>query len=442
MKKGFSYTIGIMILLAAAGGTWFFLTLGERDIPTAAIDGDATMIGKQKVLKVVFADEGQGLRHTEILVTQDNRPRVLSSVDHQEAGVKRKEISVALDASTLKLSDGPATLTLVAVDHSLWKNRTVVTKEVRIDLMSPQISQFNPRNHINPGGACVVTYGLSEAVARTGVQVGDLFYPGYPLTVAGKPVYVAYFAVPIEAGPGNPQIRILAEDPAGNQTLSAIPALIKKKIFRSDTMNLSDAFLEKIRAEFQADIPALRGKTPIETFTHINTQLRVDNNRMLQSIGKKTEPRQLWNDVFLRMKNAAPMGLFGDRRTYLHQGKPVGGSVHLGVDLASLARSPVEAANSGTVVFTGPLGIYGNTVVVDHGLGLSTLYSHLSAIQVRPEQRVARGEVMGTSGFTGLAGGDHLHFGVAIHGQFVDPREWWDPHWIADNVTLKMAAAQ
>lgn len=442
MKKGFGYAIGIVLLLAAAGGAWFFLTLGERGIPTAVAGGDAAMIGKQKVLKAVFADEGQGLRHTEILITQDNRPRVLSSIDYPEPGVKRKEISVAVDASALKLSDGPATLTLAAVDYSLWKNRTVVTMDVRIDFMPPQISQFNPQNHINPAGACVVTYGLSEAAVRTGVQVGDLFYPGYPLTAAGRPVYVAYFALPMEAGPGNPQIRILAEDPAGNQTLSAIPALIKKRKFRSDTMNLSDAFLEKKMPEFQADIPALRGKTPLETFTHINTRLRDDNCQMLQSICRKTEPRQLWNDTFLRMKNAAPMALFGDRRTYRYQGKAVGESLHTGVDLASLAHSPVEAANSGIVRFAGPMGIYGNSVVIDHGLGLSTLYSHLSAIQVRPEQAVARGEVIGTSGMTGLAGGDHLHFGVAIHGQFVDPREWWDPHWIADNVTLKMAAAQ
>lgn len=441
MKRRFWYFVLIVILLAAGGGVWFFLTMGERTPPAAVADGDADMIGKQKLLKVTFSDEGQGLRHTEIVITQDNRPRVLSSIDYPEAGVKRKEVSVAVDASALKLNDGPAVLTLIAVDHSLWKNRTVITRPVQIDFLPPQIAQLNPTNHINQGGACIVTYHLSEAVLRTGVQVGDLFYPGYPVTLSGKPGYVAYFALPLDATPGAPQIRITAQDRAGNETVSAIPALIKKRKFRADTMVLSDAFLEKKMPEFQTDIPVLRGKTPIDTFTYVNGPLREDNFKTIQSLCRKSEPRQLWQDTFLRMKNAAPMALFGDQRTYLYNAKSVGKSLHTGVDLASLAHSPIEAANNGIVRFTGPLGIYGNTVIIDHGLGLATLYSHMSSIQVRPDQEVKRGEVIGASGMTGLAGGDHLHYGMAVNGQFVDPREWWDPHWIADNVTVKMNVA-
>ena len=154
---------------------------GESGNPSALADGDTSMIGKQKILKVTFSDEGQGLRHTEIVITQDNRPRVLSTIDYPEAGVRRKEISVAVDASVLKLNDGPASLILTAVDYSLWKNRTVITLPVQIDFMPPQIFQLNPTHHINQGGVCVVTYRLSEAVSQTGVQVGDLFYPGHPI---------------------------------------------------------------------------------------------------------------------------------------------------------------------------------------------------------------------------------------------------------------------
>ncbi len=105
----------------------------------------------------------------------------------------------------------------------------------------------------------------------------------------------------------------------------------------------------------------------------------------------KSEPRPLWQDTFLRMKNAAPMALFGDHRTYLYGGKPVGESLHIGVDLASLVHAPIEAANNGIVRFTGMLGIYGNTVIIDHGMGLSTLYAHMSGIQVKPDQNVKRG---------------------------------------------------
>jgi len=132
------------------------------------------------------------------------------------------------------------------------------------------------------------------------------------------------------------------------------------------------------------------------------------------------------------------MASFAQERTYLFEGMAVSKSTHLGVDLASTERAPIESANNGVVVYTGYLGIYGNTVIVDHGLGLSSLYAHLSDITVKIGQNVARGETLGNSGSTGLAGGDHLHFSILVGGEFVNPTEWWDAHWIRDNVTGKL----
>jgi murein DD-endopeptidase MepM/ murein hydrolase activator NlpD len=436
MQKGFWYIVACLVLLLAGG--WFFFTVGERDKPAVELGADAAFIGRQKALTVTFSDSGRGLRHTEVVITQDNKPRVLSAIDYPETGVRSKAVSIAIDAATLKLNDGPAILTLTAVDYSLWKNRTTVLRPVTIDFLPPQILQLNTQNHINPGGTCVVAYHLSEAALLTGIQVGDLFYPAYPVTLSGKPGYAAYFALPLEASSGVPPIRILARDQAGNETASGVPALIQKRKFRSDTMLLTEGFLGQKMPEFQALLPELRGKSAIDTFLYVNTLLRADNLKTIQSACQKSEPRPLWQDTFLRMKNAAPMALFGDRRTYLFDGKPAGESLHIGVDLASLVHAPIEAANNGIVRFTGMLGIYGNTVIIDHGMGLSTLYAHMSGIQVKPDQTVKRGAVIGLSGTTGLAGGDHLHFGVAIHGRFVDPKEWWDPHWIADNVTKKL----
>src|SRR5262249_21136466 len=113
---------------------------------------------------------------------------------------------------------------------------------------------------------------------------------------------------------------------------------------------------------------------------------------------------------------------------------------HLGFDLASLRGSTVPAGNTGRVVFAGPLGIYGNTVILDHGLGLFSLYGHLSGITVAPDARVAPGGPIRNTGDTGLAGGDHLHFSIMIHGVHVDPVEWWDAHWIHDHVEARLAA--
>ena len=253
--------------------------------------------------------------------------------------------------------------------------------------------------------------------------------------IDNKPSYITYFALPMNANKTATRIMVFARDEAGNETNMTIPCVIKEKKFRSDKMNLSENFLQQKMPEFQAMVPSLHGKTPLEVFTYVNSQMRNDSLLTIQKICQKSSSKELWEGTFLRMKDAAPMALFGDKRSYVYNGKIVGESIHTGVDLASNARSAIEAANKGIVVFTGALGIYGNAVIIDHGLGLFTLYGHLSSIDTTVGINVAKGEKIGISGMSGLAGGDHLHFSIIVGGQFVDPKEWWDPHWIKDNIT-------
>jgi murein DD-endopeptidase MepM/ murein hydrolase activator NlpD len=439
MKKG-GWILGTVLLLVFSGALgWFLTTIGETASPLIAIEGDPAVVGRQKPITAVFSDSGRGLRHTEVAIHQGNQTHTLSAIDYPQSGTREKRVTLSLDNPALKLQDGPAKLIFTALDHSLWKNRVIVTRPIQIDLLPPQIFQLNANHYLSAGGAGVLTYRLSEPAAVTGVQVGDHLFPAYRANLSGREGYVAYFALPIDAVPGTPAIRILARDLADNETIQDVRASVKRRPFRSDRMSISDTFLARKMPEFQAAIPALRGKTPLDTFLYVNGQLREENRQAIASIASKTEPRQLWDGPFLRMKNAAPMALFGDHRTYYHGGKSIGESIHNGVDLASLAQAPIEAANSGIVSFAGDMGIYGNTVIIDHGLGLATLYAHLSTLQVKAGHSVSKGEVIGASGLTGLAGGDHLHFSVAIHGHFVEPREWWDPQWIVHNVTLKLA---
>ena len=156
MHKRFGYVIAVFVLILAGAGTWFFLTVGERKSPVVAVPANVDVIGHGKVLVVTFSDSGRGLGRTEIVITQDNQPHTVSAVDDPESGVLSREVSATVDAAALKLHDGPASLTLSAVDRSLWKNRVVKTLPVTIDLLPPQIFQINNQNHINPGGSCVV----------------------------------------------------------------------------------------------------------------------------------------------------------------------------------------------------------------------------------------------------------------------------------------------
>jgi murein DD-endopeptidase MepM/ murein hydrolase activator NlpD len=98
----------------------------------------------------------------------------------------------------------------------------------------------------------------------------------------------------------------------------------------------------------------------------------------------------------------------------------------------------VGASNAGRVVFADELGIYGNCVLIDHGLGVSSLYGHLSRIDVAPGDVVQRGQTIGLTGQTGLAGGDHLHFAILVGDTYVDPIEWWDPKWIRDHIDARL----
>jgi murein DD-endopeptidase MepM/ murein hydrolase activator NlpD len=156
-------------------------------------------------------------------------------------------------------------------------------------------------------------------------------------------------------------------------------------------------------------------------------------------MAKESAPEMYWRGiVFHPFTNNAVESAFADQRTYVYNGKDVDQQTHLGFDLASFTGVPIVAANRGKVVYADELGIYGNCVIVDHGMGVQSLYGHLSSISVKAGEMVEKEKELGKSGMTGLAGGDHLHFTMLVNGQMVNPVEWWDAHWIQDRILRKL----
>jgi murein DD-endopeptidase MepM/ murein hydrolase activator NlpD len=94
------------------------------------------------------------------------------------------------------------------------------------------------------------------------------------------------------------------------------------------------------------------------------------------------------------------------------------------------------------VLHAGWLGIYGNCVIVDHGMGLQSLYAHLSSIDVRAGDSVSKDQQLGRSGSTGLAGGDHLHFTMLLNGRAITPVDWWSGQWVEDRIVRKLRQAE
>jgi murein DD-endopeptidase MepM/ murein hydrolase activator NlpD len=179
----------------------------------------------------------------------------------------------------------------------------------------------------------------------------------------------------------------------------------------------------------------------VEGFLTINRDQRRQAEEEKRRVATRTAAKPLWEGAFLQPRNTKVFSNFAETRTYVYQGREIDTQVHYGFDLASTKQAAVPAANKGVVAFAAPLTIYGNTVIVDHGLGLMTLYGHLSSIGVKVGDAVDKGQEVGRSGSTGLAIGDHLHYEVLVHGVSVTPVEWWDAKWIRDRVTGPLKAA-
>jgi murein DD-endopeptidase MepM/ murein hydrolase activator NlpD len=425
------------LLLAGLAG-WGAFVFFEMEKPALSVKEEIYYLGPEKKIVFTAIDQRSGIRDVQVTLTQDGVTHTLLSQPYPQKGVKEETLQLEAPLKGITLREGEAVLSIVLTDHSLLKNTTRTNFHVQIDRTPPHVILLNAANNVTPGGAGVTVYGASEELAASGVYVEQDFFTGFPVTLSGKSCYLSAFALPLDADLKKVRMTVMAEDRAGNRTYAGLPALIRKKKFRSDKVQISQKFLEQKMPEF-AQRYHQQQKTPLEVFLYVNRQLREENTKQIIAICKNSTGKKLWEGPFLRMKNAAPMASFGDDRTYLYDGKAVAKSTHLGVDLASTERAPIEAANSGVVLFTGYLGIYGNTVIIDHGLGLTSLYGHLSEISVREGQEVKKGDPLGLSGSTGFAGGDHLHFSILVGGRFVNPIEWWDSHWLKDNVESKMA---
>ena len=301
---------------------------------------------------------------------------------------------------------------------------------------------------INHGGAEFVVYRATPADVESGVRVGDLTYPGFPAAGVGikadAATKVAFFALLHEQDLNTP-ISLYARDPAGNEATTGLDRRAFAKPFRRSRISIDDRFLQRVVPAIAATTPDMNlSTTPTDlaaSFLRINGDLRRRNALTIAELAKKTSAEMLWKDAFQPLGNASVEAGFADNRTYVYLGEEIDRQVHLGFDLAVTQRIPVLAANTGVVVYAADLGIYGNCVIVDHGLGVQSLYAHLSSIDVKEGARVEKGHVLGRSGTTGLAGGDHLHFTMLVNGQPVNPVEWWDPKWMQDRVLRKVAEA-
>jgi hypothetical protein len=278
-------------------------------------------------------------------------------------------------------------------------------------------------------------------------MVGDIRYPGYPASgvkiegvhIADPAVKVAFFALRWDQNVNTP-IYAFAQDEAGNSARAEFDHLTFPKAFKKSTIQIDEKFMGRTLPWIYENSPEVKSTgDQLQDFLQANGKLRQINAQKIASYARQSAPELFWGGVaFLPFVNNAVEAAFADSRTYVYDGKDVDHQTHLGFDLARVVNSPVVAANRGKVLHAGPLGIYGNAIILDHGMGVQSLYGHLSSIAVKVGDMVDKEQEMGKTGQTGMAGGDHLHFTMLVSGQMVNPIEWWDAHWIQDRIIRKL----
>ena len=452
-KKGSSLKpilVIIIALLVCIPVVWLAIIRIEGTAPALDVDLGSPFIGQSRSLTVTVDDAGSGIRKVWMGMVADGREVEILQRTFPSAGFfaggkeKSVQVKATISPKDLGLADGKGVIRIVAWDYSLRKwgkgNQGVLEKEVQIDTRPPAVEMISRVHNVTQGGSGLALYRLSEACPRSGVSVGDRFYPGYAGYFKDKTIHMAFFALDYEQGKDT-HIAVTAEDYAGNTATAGMVYHIKPRSFRKDAINLSDGFFNAKMPDFERYYPELAGGNRLDLFLKVNRELRRKDSETFHAATAQPEQELLWSGPFLRLPRSANRARFADHRTYFYNGKVIDRQVHMGIDLASTAHSPVPAANRGKVIFAAEEGIYGNTVVLDHGYGLFSLYAHLSQIDVADGQMVEKGDIIGKTGATGMAGGDHLHYGMMVHQTFVNPVEWWDASWIKNNITGKIADA-
>ncbi len=424
---------GLLILLVAAAVFYFRDTSG----PTISLVPSDGPVSAQRQLQLQVEDPGSGLKSLGVTLLQQGKSIPLLARTYDSGTLVQVE-SLSLPKGEIK--DGPVEISITATDRSIFPfgagNVSQQGFTFDFDSRAPVISVLSTSHNLNRGGAGLIVYTLSEDVEKTGVTVGDHFFPGFR---QASGAYACLFAFPWNMTMNQFTPKLMAVDRAGNERQAGFYYHTNNRSFRERKIDVGQSFLEVKAPEFEELAP--QTQTPLEAFLQVNREVREQNRQKLVEIGGQTSPVPLWDGTFLRQSKAATLALFADHRTYLHEGKEIDKQTHLGIDLASVAQAPVEAANSGTVVFADYLGIYGLCVIVDHGMGLQSLYGHLSRIAVQQGEQIAKGQIVGNTGATGMAGGDHLHFEVLLGGLPIYPLEWWDGAWITNNITSKLQLA-
>lgn len=452
-KVGGCVGIGLLVILLLVLALVALATFRAGGAPEIAIEPSAQGIGARTPVEVTVRSGGRGLDDVRVELVQGERVEVVAEKEYTPRaawafwGPRTAEdtFTVEVGRETVRnLRSGDATVRVVATRPGTWlRDPQPAVEEVTLPvrLTPPTLSVTSSQHYVDQGGAEVVVYRVGDTAVRSGVLAGDWWFPGAPLPNGGPGEHFALFAVPYSLADQN-RIRLVAEDDVGNRAEVAFVDRFTPRAPAEGTIEISDGFMSRVVPEIINHTTGFEDQgTLLENYLWINGELRERNRRRMVELARQSADEFLWNEPFQPIPGGQVMSAFATRRSYVYNGRKVDEQFHLGFDLATTQRDVLPAANRGRVLLAEYFGIFGNCVILDHGYGLMSLYGHLSSIDVQPGQTVERGQPIGRTGQTGLAGGDHLHFGILLRGRPTTPVEWWDRHWLEDRIDRKLGDA-
>jgi murein DD-endopeptidase MepM/ murein hydrolase activator NlpD len=410
--------------------------------PVITLPASVSALGQSTPVSVHISDP-HGIKNITAYIEQNgNRSKVWETSQPSrrifwQRGVPDADWTFKAGAQTApQLKDGKARLIVEATSNDFRGKTASVDREVTVVTRPPSVTADSDQHYLYLGMADLATFDVSGYWTEAGVRVGNQTFRAWPMP-DGKPGYFSLYAFAWDMPPGTAPV-VYATNPGGNQATGHLVFQFPKSEqpkYRVRDLQIDDKFIQKVVNELD---PNGSGDM-VARFLKINGEMRRANNKTLSDLRYKTDNKFLWSQPFLQQANSKVEANFADVRNYLYQGKKIDQQVHLGYDLSITQHVDVMASNDGRVVYAAPLGIYGNCIVVDHGYGLQSIYGHLSEIAVHEGDMVKRGQSMGKSGMTGMAGGDHIHFSMQLEGIQIDPKEWWDAHWIKDHVARRVS---
>ncbi|MGH9338827.1 MAG: M23 family metallopeptidase [Acidobacteriota bacterium] len=440
--------LAVLILVLLLAGIVYIFWTWDGSPPSITWEQAPEQVGKESRISLDISDPGKGLSSIEVALVQSGTRTVLLTEDYPftwpwEAGeVHQRSIALSPAATfgNVTVTPGQFQLEVRAADQAgwgFWNHENTDQRTFEYDITPPRIEVLSRLHYIRQGGSEAVLYRVSDDAVSSGIQVGDQVFRGHPLKERPGE-HIGLFALRHDQ-PADSSISLWAEDLAGNRAQTGFWHKIFPVRFRRRDIQVTDSFIQQTAPEIISHSPQISDQgSPLQNFLAVNDNLRQVNNAQIAEISLSSADQLLWQGPFLQLSNSQVESAFADHRTYVYDNQVVDRQTHLGFDLATVSQGPIECSNDGMVVFADYLGIYGYTVIVDHGLGLMSLYGHMSSMEVQQGDRVSRGQVLGRTGHTGLAGGDHLHYSMILQGVQVNPIEWWDAKWVDEHVLSKV----